>query len=171
MNGEYSNLILFKVTYIVATARGTSQCYRMHIVAPFNYESVEKYMILCHILQVDPIDSVIDPATGRKRKKMQIPLRQLTLMNEIRTKIQEDMRKNERKSGDFMVKTNGNLVSNNKKIKGFFEKTSIKSLSFLVEEREYGDVFMFNRELSFPEFYDYSGEMNKDLIGTSFKCK
>ena len=77
-----------KVTYIVATGKIASQCYRMHIVAPFLKQEHGNKMILCHMLQIDPIDSCFD-LEGKKRKKIQKPIQQLNLMNELKRKIDD----------------------------------------------------------------------------------
>lgn len=49
------------------------------------------------MLQVDPKSYKTDPFTGKRKKQVQLPIRQLTLINELKRKINEDWNKKEYK--------------------------------------------------------------------------
>ena len=123
------NVKKIKVTYIVATGKIASQCYRMHIVAPFLKKEKGNKMILCHMLQIDPVDSCID-LEGKKRKKIQKPIQQLNLMNELKRKI--DSNYYSLGNNDVNLSKNEELMSgfNPKAKDSELEKISKKMKSF-----------------------------------------
>ena len=64
----------------------------MHIVVPYEFDTTGKSLILCHILQVDPVK--FDKKNGKLSKKIQTPIRQVTLFEEFK-KLEKKVKKEE----------------------------------------------------------------------------
>ena len=64
----------------------------MHIVVPYEFDTTGKSLILCHILQVDPVK--FDKKNGKLSKKIQMPIRQVTLFEEFK-KLENKVEKEE----------------------------------------------------------------------------
>lgn len=129
---------------MVASCNHENQCFRMHIVVPYEFDITGKSLILCHILQVDPVK--FDKKNGKLSKKIQMPIRQLTLVEEFK-KLEKKVKKEE--SEDKKSEVQEEMT---RKMKCLFNYFISNFVFYIIKLVEGNDFFMKQREITFPEF-------------------
>lgn len=102
--------LIIQITYIVATARYNSNCFRMHIVLPYDLKKYPNSVILCHMLEVAASD---DEIKSNRKKKSERPIRQLNpfpsifnvfnrnILKKVETKTEENEAFLDEKTQDY----------------------------------------------------------------------